>query len=446
MKKIFAYFGYVLSVALVGALTACNPQETIDEEAAALSIKTFFPTKVVTNQPMTINGNGLDGVREIVFPGGVSVTGFEHVGDGMIRVNAPAGIAAEGGPLTVRTADDEAVSRVPLTVGDPVVTGFSKHEGETVELGELFYIYGRDLEFLSSVELLDAEGNPHVIPESLFYRKGTSSVIIKIPQNTFEGTFPGKVNSINGKTFDIPELTYIMPIGGGHWEHQEIVLSEEEVVFDSWSATLVVSPAKFVNAVEGGVIRVFYKDRGADFNPIYKHVNQNWSDWPAFQDIIVRKDEYFESTITAEVMEELQTEGLRFQGLGFTITKVVLIQDVWVEEGEDETPTETTIWEQEVVFDSWSATLVVAPAMFAKAKEGYIVRVFYKDKGDDFNPIYKHVNQNWSDWTSFQDKIVRKDEYFEAPIPADALDELTTDGLRFQGLGFTVTKIILIPV
>ena len=446
MKKIFAYFGYVLSVALVGALTACNPQETIDEEAAALSIKTFFPTKVVTNQPMTINGNGLDGVREIVFPGGVSVTGFEHVGDGMIRVNAPAGIAAEGGPLTVRTADDEAVSRVPLTVGDPVVTGFSKHEGETVELGELFYIYGRDLEFLSSVELLDAEGNPHVIPESLFYRKGTSSVIIKIPQNTFEGTFPGKVNSINGKTFDIPELTYIMPIGGGHWEHQEIVLSEEEVVFDSWSATLVVSPAKFVNAVEGGVIRVFYKDRGADFNPIYKHVNQNWSDWPAFQDIIVREDEYFESTITAEVMEELQTEGLRFQGLGFTITKVVLIQDVWVEEGEDETPTETTIWEQEVVFDSWSATLVVAPAMFAKAKEGYIVRVFYKDKGDDFNPIYKHVNQNWSDWTSFQDKIVRKDEYFEAPIPADALDELTTDGLRFQGLGFTVTKIILIPV
>ena len=446
MKKIFAYFGYVLSVALVGALTACNPQETIDEEAAALSIKTFFPTKVVTNQPMTINGNGLDGVREIVFPGGVSVTGFEHVGDGMIRVNAPAGIAAEGGPLTVRTADDEAESRVPLTVGDPVVTGFSKHEGETVELGELFYIYGRDLEFLSSVELLDAEGNPHVIPESLFYRKGTSSVIIKIPQNTFEGTFPGKVNSINGKTFDIPELTYIMPIGGGHWEHQEIVLSEEEVVFDSWSATLVVSPAKFVNAVEGGVIRVFYKDRGADFNPIYKHVNQNWSDWPAFQDIIVRKDEYFESTITAEVMEELQTEGLRFQGLGFTITKVVLIQDVWVEEGEDETPTETTIWEQEVVFDSWSATLVVAPAMFAKAKEGYIVRVFYKDKGDDFNPIYKHVNQNWSDWTSFQDKIVRKDEYFEAPIPADALDELTTDGLRFQGLGFTVTKIILIPV
>ena len=201
MKKLFAYFGYVLSVALVGALTACNPQETIDEDTAALSIKTFFPAKVVTNQPMTVSGNGMDGVREVVFPGGVSVTSIEHVGDGMIRLNAPAGIASDGGPLTVRTADEEAVSRFPLTVGNPVVTGYSKHEGETVEFGELFYIYGKDLEFLSSLELLDAEGKPYVIPESLFYRKGTSSVVVKIPQNTFEGTFPGKVNSIDGKSF-----------------------------------------------------------------------------------------------------------------------------------------------------------------------------------------------------------------------------------------------------
>ena len=446
MKKIFAYFGYVLSVALLGALTACNPQETIDEDAAALSIKTFFPTKVVTNQPMTINGNGLDGVREIVFPGGVSVTGFEHVGDGMIRVTAPAGIAAEGGPLTVRTADDEAVSRVPLTVGDPVVTGFSKLEGETVELGELFYIYGRDLEFLSSVELLDAEGNPHVIPESLFYRKGTSSVVIKIPQNTFEGTFPGKVNSINGKTFDIPELTYIMPVGGGHWEHQEIVLSEEEAVFDSWSATLVISPAMFANVVEGAIVRVFYKDRTSEFNPIYKHVG-DWKDWLDFQNIINKEpDDYFESTVTAAVIEELQSDGLRFQGVGLTITKVVLIQDVWVEEEEEETPKDTTLWDQEVVFDSWSATIVIPPALFAKVQEGYIIRVFIKDKDTaDYNPIFKHVG-DWKDWLDFQNIINKEpDDYFESKVTEAVIEELQSEGLRFQGVGFTVTEIHLIP-
>ena len=442
MKKIFAYFGYVLSVALVGALTACNPQETIDEDTASLSIKTFFPAKVVTNQPMTVSGNGMDVVREVVFPGGVSVTTIEHVGDGMIRLNAPAGIAAAGGPLTVRSADGEAESRFPLTVGNPVVTGFSKHEGETVEFGELFYIYGKDLEFLSSVELLDADGNPCIIPESLFYRKGTSSVVVKIPQNTFEGTFPGKVNSIDGKTFAIPELTYTAPAGGGHWEHQEITVFDTETVFDSWSATLVVSPAKFVDVVEGAIIRVNYKDKGDDFNPIYKHVG-SWGDWDEFQTLIEHGDGVFQSTVTAPVIDELKSDGLRFQGLGFTVTSVVLIQDVWVE--EEEAPKETTIWEQETVFDSWSATLVVDPGMFAKAQEGYIVRVFFKDKGDDYNPIYKHVG-SWGDWTEFQSEIVHKDDCFEAPIPAGALEELQSEGLRFQGLGFTVTKIMLIPV
>ena len=444
MKKIFAYFGYVLSVALVGALTACNPQETIDEDTASLSIKTFFPAKVVTNQPMTVSGNGMDGVREVVFPGGVSVTNLEHVGDGMLRLTAPAGIATGGGPLTVRTADEEAVSRFDLTVGNPVVTGFSKQAGETISFGDLLYIYGRDLEFLSSLELLDADGKPNVIPESMFYRKGTSSVVVKIPQNTFEGTFPGKVRSIDGQSFDVPELTYAPPAGGGHWEHQEITVFEEETVFDGWSATLVVPAAKFADVVEGAIIRVIYKDKGTDFNPIYKHVG-SWGDWNEFQDIIEHGDGYFQSTVTAAVMDELKSEGLRFQGLGFTVTSVVLIQDVWVEEGEDDKPKETTIWEQEVVFDGWSATLVVDPAMFAKAQPGFIVRVFIKDKGTDYNPIYKHVG-SWGDWTEFQDGISHTDDYFEAPIPDGAMDELQQDGLRFQGLGFTVTKIMLLPV
>ena len=442
MKKIFAYFGYVLSVALVGALTACNPQEVVNEDTATLSIKTFFPAKVVANTPMTVNGNGMDAVREVVFPGGVSVTNLEHVGDGMIRLNAPAGIAAAGGPLTVRSADGEAESRFPLTVGNPVVTGFSKHEGETVEFGELFYLYGKDLEFLSSLELLDAEGKPYVIPESLFYRKGTSSVVVKIPQNTFEGTFPGKVNSIDGKSFAIPELTYAPPAGGGHWEHQEITVFDTETVFDGWSATLVVPAGKFMDVVEGAIIRVYYKDKGSDYLPIYKHVG-SWGDWDEFQNIIVHADGYFESTVTAEVIDELKSEGLRFQGLGFTVTSVVLIQDVWVD--EEEKPTEVTLWEQETVFDGWSVSFVIDPSLFAKAQEGYIVRVFIKDKTSDYNPIYKHVD-SWGDWNEFQGEISHTDEYFQAPIPAGALDELQSAGLRFQGIGFTVTKVMLLPV
>ena len=443
MKKIFAYFGIMLSVAFLGVLTACNPQETAAAEEAALSIKAFFPTKVVTNQPMTINGTGLGEVREVAFPGGVSVTNFEHVGDGMIRLTAPSGIAAEGGPLTVRTADDEAVSRVSLTIGDPVVTGFSKQEGDNVEFGELFYIYGKDLEFISSIELLDAEGNPVVIPESLFYRKGTNTIILKIPQNTFEGSFPGKVNTINGKTFDIPEMNYIAPVGGGHWEQKEFILFEGESVFDSWSATIVITPAQLAEVVEGGIIRVYYKDRTNEFNPIFKHMD--WSDWTEFQDIINKEpDDYFESTVTAEVIEELKTEGLRFQGVGLTITKIILSQNMWIDDGEEEPQKEEIIWDTETVFDSWSATFIIEPAKFAAAKDGNTIRVFIKDKGADYNPIFKHLD--WSDWTEFQDIINKEpDDYFESTVTEAVLDELKSDGLRFQGVGFTITEVHLIP-
>lgn len=444
MKTIFNRFGLFLSVVLVGTLASCvrdNGSETAD---LGLGIKVFFPTKVVAGQPMTINGSGFGDVTEIVFPGNVSVSGFELVSDEMIRLHAPAGIAAEGGPIAVRTAADEAVSDVPLTVGHPVVTGYSKQAGEEVELGELFYIYGQDLEFLSSMELLDAEGNPYVIPETLFYRKGTSTVIVKIPMNTLEGTFPGKVKSIDGKSFDIPELTYVAPVGGGHWETREITLYEGETVFDSWSATLAIDASYFADAIEGGIVRVSYKDRGDDYLPIYKHMG-DWSDWTSFQDAISHENGYFEAPIAADALDELKSDGLRFQGLGFTITKVVLIQDVWVdEEGGGAEQKEETLWDTETVFDGWSVSFVIEPAKFAGVKEGNTIRVFIKDKGSDYNAIFKHVG-DWSDWTEFQDLKTDADDYFESTVTAAVLDELMSEGLRFQGVGFTVTEVHLIP-
>ena len=99
MKKIFTYIGLALSIALVGAFTACNPKEIEGDIDAGLGIKTFFPTKVVAGQPMTINGPGMADVREIVFPQGITVTDFEHVGKDMLRVVAPAGISSEHAAL-----------------------------------------------------------------------------------------------------------------------------------------------------------------------------------------------------------------------------------------------------------------------------------------------------------------------------------------------------------
>lgn len=438
MKKLLKYLGILLSVTL---MAACATKEDTDTTDIGLAIKVIFPTKVVTGTQMTISGQGFTDATEVVFPNDVSVTNFKIAGDGMIRVTVPAGVVAEGGPISVRTADETAQSHQKITMGQPAITGYSKQPGEKVSGGELLSIFGTDLEFVSSVELKDADGNPDVIPDTRFYRKGTNLVIIKVPNDVFDGDFKGKVNTLNGKTFEMPEMTYGPFTGGGHMEHQEIVVSEEETVFDAWSATLVVPAAKFVDAVEGGIVRVFFKDKTDDYLPIYKHVG-DWSDWAEFQDGITHQAEYFEAAIKAEALDELKSEGLRFQGLGFTITSVVLIQDVWVE--EEAAPTEETLWEEETPFDGWSATIVIGPEMFAKVKDGYTVRVFVKDKTDDFNPIFKHVG-DWSDWTEFQDIIVTTDEYFESTVTEAVIGELQSDGLRFQGIGFTLVKVMLLP-
>ncbi len=145
MKKIFKYFGVFLSVALMGVFTACNLTEEIESADLGLGIKVFSPTKVVAGQPMTINGSGFSDVREVVFPNGVSVTDFEIVSSEMIRVTAPSGIAAEGGKIIVRTPDGEVESRLDLTLGKTVVSGYSKQDGETIQGGEQLTVYGTDL-------------------------------------------------------------------------------------------------------------------------------------------------------------------------------------------------------------------------------------------------------------------------------------------------------------
>ena len=219
MKHIINYLGALLAVVLIGAtFTACSDEDA-QSANVGLGIKTFFPTKVVTNQPMTINGSGFNGVTEIEFPGGKKVTDFEIVGNDMIRVNAPSGIAADGGKIIVRTADDEAESHMSLTIGHTYVTGYSKQPGEKATGGELIDVFGSDLEFINSVELLDADGVPQIIDHKEFYRKGTNKLTIRLPKkNIYEGTFVGILHTYDGQSILMPELAYEPGADEGHWE------------------------------------------------------------------------------------------------------------------------------------------------------------------------------------------------------------------------------------
>ena len=367
MKKIFKYLGIVLSVVLMGAFTACVQKEGEYSADLGLGIKVYFPTKVVAGQPMTINGSGFSGVREIVFPDGVSVTSFELVSDEMIRVNAPAGIASQGGSLIVRSADDEAVAKVPLTLGKTVVSGFSKQEGESIQGGEQITIYGEDLEFINGVELLDADGNAYVLSHGDFYRKGTNMVVITIPKKKiFTGKFVGKLLTFDGRELPMPELEYKPAADGGHWETVKKVIwtntGSEPVSWngiyrfgldghDENNECIATFPQEVWDIIKTGTF--FLHAQGSDW--VQMRITTGWwsTTWTGNdimtgdERIIDNGDGTYDLAINFEgdpIVDLLDAQHLLLTGSGYVPIELYVEEQEWVEGGGHAEIVKTTFW------------------------------------------------------------------------------------------------------
>ena len=394
MKKIFTYFGIFLSVVLMGSLSSCQTKELEQTADLGLGIKVFSPTKVVKGQPMTINGSGFGDVKEIIFPNDVSVTDFEIVSNEMIRVVAPSGISAEGGKLIVRTDEEQVESPLPLTLGNTSVSGYSKLDGEEVEGGEQITIFGKDLEFINAVELLDADSVANVISHSDFYRKGTSSVIFYVPRkNIFEGTFKGKVYTYDGKTFEMPELSYKPKQDAGHWEIQKTILWENDgTPIPSWGGTFRFSSAERSTgeeiyafpmedwaAIKEGVVRVAVDVNESSnirittgwWGDAYGGFEHNCIDF-------VQEDEdgtkYIELNIKEEgtLYDQIDEKHLLFTGDQYTILYIYTQEEVWVE-GEAGHWERKSFWKNEdgTPIPSWGGTFRFSSAERSTGEEIY---------------------------------------------------------------------------
>lgn len=356
MKKLFKYFGLILSVAVLGAVNSCDILEPTEQEAeVGLAIKVFSPTKVVAGTPMTINGSGFTDVKEIVFPDQVSVTAFKIVTDNMIRVEAPKGISAEGGKIIVRTDAGDAESAMSLVVGNPKVTGYDRQEGETITGGEMLTIYGQDLEFVTGFEILDEDGNPKLVKDSEFYRKGTDKVVVIIPRKVFEGTYACKIYFANGVVVTTPEFVFEQPSDGGHWETVQEVIWENDGSKGtiSWGGDYRFSnetnktgeeiyaiPDDIWEKMKAGT---FYIEASADADWYNLRITTGW--WSTTytgadigkgsESIVVSEDgSTFTLGITlsddAAIMEVVDVQHLLFTGEGYTPLKLYFEEEVWV--------------------------------------------------------------------------------------------------------------------
>ena len=375
MKNIFKFFRVCLLAAFAASLTGCLAEDQLESADVGLHVKVVFPTKVVAGQPMTINGSGFAAATEIVFPGDIAVADFQIVSNDMIRVNAPAGIPAEGGHIVVRTAEGDAESPLPISLGKTVVAGYSVTEGQEVEGGSQITIYGTDLEFINGVELLDADGNPALIEDKAFVRKSTSNIIFTVPKKVYEGTFVGKVYTIDGQEFNMPELSYKPAADGGYWETQKIMIWENdgsygqiawssdyrfalegtngngdaivgEIPADIWS---ILKDGTFYMTVSGETFQIrintgwwsFDSDGVYDIHNVDERLVDNGDG--TYTLAVTMSEEPLKSGI----YDLVDVQHLLFTGSGYTIHNIYYTEDVWVEGGGSVEIVRTSIWKND---------------------------------------------------------------------------------------------------
>jgi len=485
MKKIVKYFGIFLSVALMGS--ACAIQEEGGSADIGLGIKVFFPTKVVAGQPMTINGSDFSAVKEIVFPDGVSVSNFELVSNEMIRVTAPAGIAANGGKLIVRTSGEQAESSQSLTLGNTVISGFSRQDGEEIQGGEQLTIYGTDLEFINGVTLLDPDGEEYIVDEKDFYRKGTSSVIINIPKKKiFDGAFVGMLHTYDGRQFPLPELTYKPAADEGHWEIVKEIIWENDGSHGniSWSSDYRFAPESNSTGEEIYTVPQDQWDRmKAGKFYLLASINADWYNlrittgwWSTTytggdigkgdERIIVNEDGTFviELDFTGDpILDVLDQQHLLFTGEGYTPLAIYFESEEWVGGGHEEV-VKTSIWKNDGSHGniSWSSDYRFSNQSNSTGEEIYAIPddIWEQMKSGKFY-LLASINADWynmrittgwwsTTWTGNDigkgdERIILNEDgtfVIELDFAGDPiLDVLDQQHLLFTGEGYTPLEL-----
>ena len=497
MKNIFKFFGIFLTVLFGMTLTGCLSEDELQSADVGLHVKVFFPTKVVAGQPMTINGSGFSDATEIVFPEGITVTDFQIVSNDMIRVNAPAGIAAEGGHIIVRTAEGEAESPLPLTLGNTEISGYSADGSVPVDGGTQMTIYGTDLEFVSKIEMLDEDGNPIFVEDKVFNRKGTSTIIFTVPRKVFEGVFQGKVYTIDGKTFLMPELEYKTAVDAGFWDTVETVLWENPdpagVGSVSWSGQyrfglegtdgnnecITTFPAETWDIIKNGTFILKFAP-AADAYQI-RATTGWWSfDGDGAYDIhggderiVDNGDGTFSLTYTISeeplksgIYDLIDSQHLLFTGSGYTPLKIVITEEVWVPGGSIEI-VRTSIWKNDgsVPAASWSGSPYrFAPETNSTGEEVYAVPtdVWEKMKTTPFNVDFAATgdwfqirildgwwsvgNSDANDITPNYEGLIKNDDgtftiVLDLPSNPDLVAVLDEKHLLFAGDGFQILEM-----
>lgn len=308
------HFRYLLLVPVFAwlanmALTSCSTKDETDANDI-LVVKSVLPTKVLPGQVVTITGTGFEDATSVVFPGNVSVKDITKVGNGYISVVTPAGVSAEGGPVTVVAGDESAQSVMKLTVGSPKPSTVAPLDAE-IKINECVEVYGEDLEFITRAYFPGKDGEDVVVPASAFKRKATGSLFIYSPMGIKAGPAQIVLEDCSGKKYTLPEVTLSDKVsggGGGPVGEGYVPVWEGEIDIHDW-ATYGYLTTDLLN-LEGITLREGLMIRLTIDNPNGCNVclyDANWTDWIS-KDVAAGVTEV-EFALTAGMVATIQSGG-----------------------------------------------------------------------------------------------------------------------------------------
>jgi len=204
MKRIYLYLTWVVFMLFAGlTVTGCGSNDS-EGDYETLSVKQFFPVKVIEGQEVQITGTGLNEVTTVIFPGNISVTSFNKTGSGLLNVITPAGVS--NGVLSVQAGNNTASAPAQLIVGNPRINAVMPND--EAGIGRELTISGVDMEFYVKVIFPGVNGDIVVEPIH-FVRRSTLFIYVNVPPGIADGPARIRLVTLSGKEDLLPEIKLI---------------------------------------------------------------------------------------------------------------------------------------------------------------------------------------------------------------------------------------------
>lgn len=261
-------------------------------------VSTVFDAEVLGGQEITLNGNNLDLITGVTFPGvsdpviptsssatELKVVVPEAAVSGTIVLNLKNGDVMEGPVLAVKTKC--TVVNLPTEVQAGATLELNVENGEQLTGVE---VNGSSVEYSLQNSILS-----FTLPQEL-----TGSVTLKL---------------ISGEVFVTYNISVVL-LG-------TLVYGESKVLGSSWSDYVYLESSVFTGATVGQVITVVVSNVQADAQGAFKTTSDGW---PA----IAEGYEYFPISgnysleITQDILTKLQSTGLVIGGVNYTIESVYI--------------------------------------------------------------------------------------------------------------------------